>query len=53
MISIEEARKVLWSDAENISDERIQDLLNLLYSLCNYVYNNHQKGILKKDINKI
>lgn len=38
MIAIEEARIVLWKDAEMMDDKQVQDLLDLLYSICSIVW---------------
>jgi len=40
MISIEEARDILWKDGLSMTDDQVRDLLNLLYSTCNIVYKN-------------
>lgn len=39
MLSVERARKILSEEAQNMSDNQVQDFLDLLYSSCNVVWN--------------
>lgn len=41
MLSIEQAKKILWKDGEEMTDNQVQDLLDFLYCICNVVYNNN------------
>lgn len=45
VLSIEKARDILWKDAEGMTDNQIQDLLDFLYSVCSIVWN--QNGLNK------
>lgn len=44
MLSIEEARKILWEEAEDMTDNQLQDFVNLLYSLCNIVWDKRDRN---------
>jgi hypothetical protein len=39
MLSVERAREILSEEAQNMSDNQVQDFLDLLYSSCNVVWN--------------
>ena len=38
VLSIEKAKIILWEDAEGMTDNQVQDLLDFLYCICGFVY---------------
>lgn len=40
MISISKARKILGESSNNMTDEKVQSILNYLYFICEKVINN-------------